>query len=57
MIFNHIKEVNDKFTVVNRNNIIYIFLYIRENNIAGSFYCGTIGNSIHIINCNHMTCL
>ena len=45
MIFDHIKEGNDKFFVLNGDYPVDVLLYIREYLRSGSLYSRTVGDS------------
>ena len=48
MIFDHIKECNDKLVILNGDNLIEVFLDIGEDLVARLLYRSTVGNSAYM---------
>ena len=48
VVFYHIKESNDQLIIIDRNDIIQIFLDIREDMLTRSLYRSTICNRIYM---------
>ena len=48
MVFNHIKESNDKFVIFDSDDLIEIFLYVGEDLVTWFLHCSAVSDGANV---------
>ena len=46
VVLHHIQKCHDQFGILNRDDLIHIFLDIWEDMVTGAFYCSTVCDGV-----------